>query len=112
MSTKVRTNVTTITPTKIRDIGFTGQHAVDLVDILAGASLEREQLRSDDFRFQITAGAKNYERLTNGANVFPFKDPKAVVSGNGESGSILSLIGGGAVGVVLLLIIGFIWLRS
>jgi len=45
--TTQETTISTETETNIRDIGFTGQQAVDFLDIIESGSVKRAQIQSD-----------------------------------------------------------------
>jgi hypothetical protein len=60
--------VTTNTTTNVRDIGFTGASAVDLVDVLQRGAVESEAIRATSLQTIAQQNGENFNQLVGGAN--------------------------------------------
>ncbi len=65
--TEKNTEISTTTTTDVRDIGFTGQHAVDLADILEAGSIKRAQINADTLTQLIDVTGGSFRTLAGGA---------------------------------------------
>lgn len=62
------TNITTSTTTKMRDVGLTGQHAVDMAAILETGAIERTRISAASFDTLIQSVGKTSQQLIGGAS--------------------------------------------
>lgn len=67
-STEKTTNITTNTSTRIRDVGLTGQNALDLASILEQGGIEREEIALDRFEILANEQGAGFSRLVGGAS--------------------------------------------
>jgi len=98
-TTKQTTNVTTTTTTNIRDIGFTGQQAVDMAAILEGGAIDRAQVNADTVRVMTSQLGSSFKTLMGGAGDI-FREGKA--EAKTELSRIIPFIALAVVGVLVL----------
>lgn len=67
-SDKKTTNITTTTTTKMRDIGLTGKHAVDMAAVLETGAIERTRISASTFDNLIQTVGKTSQQLIGGAS--------------------------------------------
>lgn len=63
-----QTKVVTTTTTSMRDIGLTGQHAVDLANVIQAGSIDRAMVHSSDFQALLQTTGQTYQKLIGGAS--------------------------------------------
>lgn len=79
------TNVTTTTTTNIRDIGLTGQHALDMAAILETGATDRTYLVGESINKLIQGAGEGWQRLIGGASDIA---NNLVLTGAGEAQEI------------------------
>ena len=94
-STEQTTHVTTHTTTNIRDIGFTGQQAVDLAAILEGGAIDRAQVNADTVRVMTSELGSSFKTLMGGAgDIFQEAGWGIAEAGRGQAASFDTLMTG------------------
>ena len=67
-SDKKTTNITTTTETTMRDVGLTGQNAVDMAAVLETGAIERTRISATSFDNLIQSVGKTHQQLIGGAS--------------------------------------------